>query len=42
MSLMPANAEPDIQTTLREGHAITVRELRAIIKDKQRMLRGRD
>lgn len=41
MSLNP-NVEPLVQTTLRDSHAIAVQELRAIIKEKLRMLRGRD
>lgn len=42
MSLNP-NVEPVVQTTLRDGHTIAVKELRTIIREKQRMLqRGRD
>lgn len=41
MSLNP-NVEPLVQTTLREGHRIAVEEMRAIVREKQRMLRGRD
>lgn len=41
MSLNP-NVEPVVQTTLRDGHLIAVQELRAVIKEKLRMLRSRD
>lgn len=41
MSLNP-NVEPVVQTTLRDGHLIAVQEMRAVIKEKLRMLRSRD
>lgn len=41
MSMNP-NVEPIVQTTLRDGHLIVVQELRVVIKEKLRMLRGSD